>query len=56
VDLKPELVEDNLSKLGYEPIHIAAEFRGDNCVSDFVSTCVNNPKWYGELLESIRLS
>lgn len=56
VDLKPELVRDNLFKLGYEQIHIAAEFGGDTCVADFVSTCVNDPKWYGELLEDIRHS
>jgi len=48
VDLKPELVKDNLFKLGYEQIHIAAEFGGDKCVVDFVSTYVDDPKQFGK--------
>ena len=54
VDLNPELVKDNLFKLGYEPVHIAAEFGGDSCVADFVSTWTEDPTKLRELLEAIR--
>lgn len=54
VDLRPELVKDNLFKLGYEQVHIAAEFGGENCVSDFVSAYVHDPNRFRELLEETR--
>jgi hypothetical protein len=54
VDLKPELVKENLFKLGYEPIHIAEEFGGETCVADFVTAYVEDSRKFGELLEDIR--
>jgi hypothetical protein len=54
VDLNPELVKNNLFKLGYEQNHIAAEFGGDACVADFVSAYVDTPMQFRELLERIR--
>jgi hypothetical protein len=54
VDLYPDLVKENLFKLGYEPVHIAAEFGGDSCVADFVSAYVEDSAKFGDLLEVIR--
>jgi len=52
VDRDPESVRKNLFKLGYEPVHIAAEFGGDSCVADFVSTWTEDPMKLRELLEN----
>jgi hypothetical protein len=52
VDLNPNYVKDNLFKLGFEPVHIAAEFGGDSCVADFVSAYVDDPQPFRELLEN----
>jgi hypothetical protein len=52
VDLHPEMVRENLFKLGYEPLHIAEEFSGETCVADFVSTWAKDPTKLRQLLES----
>jgi SIR2-like domain len=51
VDLSPEKVRENLFSLGYDQVHIAAEFGGESCVADFVSGFTTDSEQYRRLIE-----
>ena len=52
VDLDPEAVKRNLFKLGYEAAHIAYEYSGQACVSDFVSDFVADPAKFRQMINA----